>query len=167
MDHVVIESKKIAYSINEFWDNGIIFIKINDHAEIRLEDSKAQLDFLKERYDGVNKFIILVEPGRYTSITKEAREFSTLSETNEMTAATAVIIKSLAQRLAMILVKRRNDDWRRPSSLAQRVAREVVSVCCGPIFCARCCARRGVWHTTRSMPTFCCQDQISIVPSSH
>jgi hypothetical protein len=99
--HSVVESKQLSYSITEFWDNGIIFIKIQDHAEITLEDSKAQHDFLKKRFDGVNKHIILVEPGRYTSLSKEAREFSTDPKNNEMTAATAVIVKSLAQRLVI------------------------------------------------------------------
>jgi hypothetical protein len=43
--------------------------------------------------------LVLVEPGRYTSISKEAREFSTLPESNNMTMASAVIVKSIAHRI--------------------------------------------------------------------
>ena len=42
-----------------------------------------------------------MDPGKFTSLTKEAREFSQKSESNEMTLATAVIIRSLAQRIVI------------------------------------------------------------------
>lgn len=43
--------------------------------------------------------MVLVEPGRYTSISKEAREVGMRKEANEMSIAIAVVIHSLAQRL--------------------------------------------------------------------
>lgn len=101
MSHLVTEIKKLSTSTTEFWNNGIIFIKIKDGAEISLEDSKDQYEFLLSRFDGKNKHLILVEPGRYTTISKEAREFSTKPESNGMTLATAVVVKSLAQRLVI------------------------------------------------------------------
>ena len=95
----VIESYTDRASNVEFWDNDIIFIKLKDNLQIELQDSQKQYLFLKSKYDGINKHIILVEPGNDTSISKEAREFATKPESNEMTLATAVIVKSLAHRI--------------------------------------------------------------------
>jgi hypothetical protein len=99
--YLVLESHRDRISTLEFWDNGIIFIKIDDNTEIGLEDSKKQYAFLLSKYNGKDKHIILVEPGRYTTISKEAREFSEKPETNEMTSKTAVIVKSLAHRIVI------------------------------------------------------------------
>ena len=95
----VIESYTDRASNVEFWDNDIIFIKLKDNLQIELQDSQKQYLFLKSKYDGINKHIILVEPRNDTSISKEAREFATKPESNEMTQATAVIVKSLAHRI--------------------------------------------------------------------
>jgi hypothetical protein len=97
--YTVLERVKDRISTMEVWDNGIIFYKLEDHVTIELEDSKRQLEFLKERYDGVTKFRVLVESGRFTDISKEAREFSSRPESNAMTKASAVIVKSLAHRI--------------------------------------------------------------------
>ena len=95
----IIESVEDRASNIEFWDNDIIFIKLRDGIQIELEDSKKQYFFLKSKYDGIHKHIILVETGLDTSISKEAREFASKPESNEMTQATAVIVKSLAHRI--------------------------------------------------------------------
>ncbi len=95
----VIESITDRASTIEFWDNDIIFIKLKDDIQIELEDSKKQYLFLKSKFDGIHKHLILVESGLDTSISKEAREFSSKPESNEMTKATAVIVKSLAHRI--------------------------------------------------------------------
>lgn len=95
----VIESYSDSISTIQFWDNGIIFIKLKDNLQVELKDSMKQHAFLKSKYDGKNKHIILVESGVYTTISKEAREFATKPEANEMTLATAVIVKSLAHRI--------------------------------------------------------------------
>lgn len=95
----VIESITDRASTIEFWDNNIIFIKLKDDIQIELEDSKKQYLFLKSKFDGIHKHLILVESGLDTSISKEAREFSSKPESNEMTKATAVIVKSLAHRI--------------------------------------------------------------------
>ncbi len=97
--YYVAESYIDRTSMIEFWDNEIVYIKLKDHIHIELEDSMKQHDFLKSKYDGINKHIILVEPGRDTSISKEAREFATKPEANDMTMAMAVMVKSLAQRI--------------------------------------------------------------------
>lgn len=95
----IVETHRLRVSTIEFWDNGIVFIKLDDNEEIRLEDSKSQFHFLKSKFDGINRLRVLVEPGRYTEISKEAREFSSLPESNQMTLGSAVIVKSLAHRI--------------------------------------------------------------------
>ena len=95
----ILESHRQRISTIEFWDNGIIFIKLDDNEEVRLEDSKSQFNFLKSKFDGINRLKVLVEPGRYTEISKEAREFSSKPESNLMTLASAVIVKSLSHRI--------------------------------------------------------------------
>lgn len=97
----ILESHRGRVSTTEFWDNGIIFIKLDDNSEVTLEDSKSHHAFLKAKFDGKNKMRVLTESGRYTTITKEAREFSTIPETNKMTLGSAVIIKSLAHRIVI------------------------------------------------------------------
>lgn len=97
--YTVIESITDRASTIEFWDNDIIYIKLKNEIQIELEDSQKQYLFLKSKYDGINKHLILVEPGLDTSISKEAREFSSRPESNTMTKATAVIVKSLAHRI--------------------------------------------------------------------
>ncbi|MBL7912527.1 MAG: hypothetical protein JNJ41_15810 [Bacteroidia bacterium] len=100
----ILETHRGRASTTEFWDNGIIFIKLDDSSEVTLEDSKSHHAFLKSKFDGKNKMRVLTESGRYTSITKEAREFSTLPDTNNMTLASAVVIKSLAHRIVINFV---------------------------------------------------------------
>ncbi|MBC7694036.1 MAG: hypothetical protein H7141_01175 [Burkholderiales bacterium] len=95
----VVETYVDNASLVELWDNNIIHIKLKDNIQIELEDSKKQHLFLKSKFDGVNKHLILVETGTYTTISKEAREFSTQPATNDITRATAVIVKSLAHRI--------------------------------------------------------------------
>ncbi len=97
--YFVVESIEDRASKVEFWNNDIICIKLKDNIQIELEDAKKQYLFLKSKYDGIHKHIILVEPGLDTTISKEAREFSAKPESNEMTAATAVIVKSLAHKI--------------------------------------------------------------------
>ena len=95
----VIDSHSEKSSCIEFWDNGITFIKLKNNVEMTLGDSESHYNYLKSKYDGVNKFRVLVDTGNDTTLTKEAREFSAIPEKNEMTIATAVIAKSIAHRI--------------------------------------------------------------------
>ena len=101
MDHhyKVLESHRDRISTIEMWDNGIIFIKIDNNCEVELEDSEGQYELLKSKFDGRNKLRVLVEPGRDTTLSKEARAFSLEPERNLMTAGTAVLAKTLAHRI--------------------------------------------------------------------
>ena len=85
----------------EFLPNSIVVIKIDDNVELTLEDFLAHYKALRGRYDGSTKYRLMVEPGLFSSITNEARSFSANTGNNKITMATAVIIKSLAQRLVI------------------------------------------------------------------
>ena len=74
-------------------------MKLDDNVEIDIADASEQYELLKARYNGKTKYRILVDPGRHTSISTEAREFSSHPERNAMTLATAVLVRSLAHRL--------------------------------------------------------------------
>lgn len=100
----VVESYREGISYVEFWDNGITFIKIEDNVQVELKDSKSLFNFLNLRYDGKTKYKMLVESGHDTSVSKEAREFSSAPERTEMTIAQAVIVKSLAHRIVINFV---------------------------------------------------------------
>ncbi len=95
----VKESVKQRIATIDFWDNGITNLRIEDNVEVTLKDAEEQYEILRSRYDGKIKYRILVEPGRYTSISKEARDFSTVPERNAMTLANAVVVRSLAHRI--------------------------------------------------------------------
>ena len=97
-DYKIIESFTTGVFIIDTWQNGIIHVKVAGNTIIDASDIKEQYDYLKTKFNS-KKYIILVESGENSSLTKEAREFSTLPETNSMTLGTAVIIKSLAERL--------------------------------------------------------------------
>ena len=101
LTYTILESHRDRISSIEFWDNGIIYIKLDDNEVIELEDSIKQYEFLLSKFDGKNKHRVLVEPGRYTDISKEAREFSTKTDSNLMTLGSAVIVKTLAHRIVI------------------------------------------------------------------
>ena len=95
----VLESCSHRIARVDFWDNGIVYIHLDDEQEVQVSDSEWQYELLKSKYNGKDKFRILVEPGPDTSITQEAREYSTLPDRNAMTDAIAVIVSSLAHRI--------------------------------------------------------------------
>lgn len=95
----VIESYEQRASAIEFLDNSIVYIKLKDNTHIELEDSIKQFQLIHSKYDQINKNLILVEIGNDCSISKEAREFGERPESNEMTKAMAVVVKSLAHRI--------------------------------------------------------------------
>jgi hypothetical protein len=94
-----IESFKNNTVLIEQWDNGIIYFKMDDYSETQLEDSIYQFNYLQSKFDGVHKLKLLSEPGKFATISKEAREFSTRPENNLATLASAVVVSSLAQRI--------------------------------------------------------------------
>lgn len=97
--YTILETHTVEMFTIHFWDNGIVHVEVAGNVVVDVKHIKAQHDFLKARYDHKNKFSILVESDYDSTLTKEAREYSSLPETNAMTLATAVVVKSLAERI--------------------------------------------------------------------
>jgi RNase adaptor protein for sRNA GlmZ degradation len=95
----VIESIKHELSMFEIWDNGIIYLQIDDNVCLELKHSKEHDDFLLNRFDGINRHKILVESGMYSSISPEARKHSTKQHESDMIDVVAIIAKSLADKI--------------------------------------------------------------------
>jgi len=95
----IYDSRRLRVSQVDFWSNGVVYIRLDDHTEVQLNDAVELYKLLRSRFNGRDQFNLLVEPGLDTGITKEAREYASLPEKNEMTRGTAVIIKSLAHRI--------------------------------------------------------------------
>lgn len=97
--YTILETRIVEMFTIHLLDNGIVHIEVAGDTIVDVKHIKAQREFLKSRFDGKNKFIILVESGYDSTLTKEAREYTSLPETNAMTLATAVVVKSLAERI--------------------------------------------------------------------
>lgn len=97
----ILESHSLHYCHIEFWNNGILYLHLNDNYEVQLEDIIELDALLEQNFNQKAPYCILVNPGRYTSISKEAREYSESNKRNQMTQATAVIVKSLAHRIVI------------------------------------------------------------------
>lgn len=87
-----------------FLENGIVHVQVAGDCIVDVKHIRAQHEFLKSRFEPGHKFCILVESGYDSTLTKEAREYSALPETNTMTLATAVVVKSLAERLILSFI---------------------------------------------------------------
>lgn len=98
-NYSIIETHQLEVFTIDVWENNIFHVQVKGDIEVELKHVKEQHEFFKQRFDQKNKFLILVESGYHCALTKEAREFSALPETNIMKAATAVVITSLAERL--------------------------------------------------------------------
>ncbi len=101
MHYTILETHIVEMFTIHLLDNGIVLIQVAGDASVDVKHLRAQRAFLKSRFDGKNKFSILVESGYDSTLTKEAREYSSLPETNPMILATAVVVKSLAERIIL------------------------------------------------------------------
>ena len=100
----ILETHTVEMFTIHFLDNGVVYIQVAGDSVVDKKHIKAQYAFLKSRYNGINKFRILVESGYDSTLTKEAREYSSLPETNAMTLGSGVVVKSLAERLIINLI---------------------------------------------------------------
>lgn len=82
----------------ELIEDRIINIVVKDNVEIEVEDV---LDIRKtnERLSKNENYLVVLESGFHSSITREARELSAKKEYGEQRKAMAFVITSLAQRI--------------------------------------------------------------------
>jgi hypothetical protein len=95
----ILESKTQGITTIERWDNGIVFIRTEDHSQMDADDVSFHFEYILSLGVKNNSLKILTEPGLYSSISKEARELSAKPEMNKFTLGSAVVVKSVAQRL--------------------------------------------------------------------
>lgn len=79
-------------------EDGLMKIHCPDEAHIDIEDIKAYVDFMAEKY-GDKKFYNIVTFGLYVHITPEARRYAATPESNRFTLADAFVLKSLSLRI--------------------------------------------------------------------
>lgn len=99
LNHTILKSYELKSSKIEFWEEDLVYIDIYPSTEIDIDEAKSQYKILKENRKNDQLYFVLVDSGKFTTITKEARDFSAKPESNDMTYALAVVIYSLAQRL--------------------------------------------------------------------
>ena len=78
--------------------DGIMHMHFKEDVDVTLEELKLVNAAAKE-LGGGKKYPNLVTMGKYTSITKEAREYMTTEECNDHTLADAFVLVSFHQRL--------------------------------------------------------------------
>lgn len=102
-------TKRVEFpsAVIEFWENGIVFIQITDEYEIDVDDSINHSNVMLQNPPvGFKKYLVLVDSGNKSTITKEAREESERSKAHELTQAMAVVSTSLSQRIIVNFIFR-------------------------------------------------------------
>jgi hypothetical protein len=85
-------------------DEGIIHIIMNDNSHIEYEETVQQFEFCAANCE-IGKCIILVDSGKFSTISKEAREFSNRKESVDLSYAQAVVVHNVAQRIIINFLK--------------------------------------------------------------
>ena len=77
---------------------GIIENIIHNHASIEKEDV-LEIKHVNKQLSGGLPYVVLIDSGTYTDITKEARELLASKEFGEKTIAKALFVRSLGHRI--------------------------------------------------------------------
>lgn len=80
-------------------NDGIIQIVLFDRVDIDIEQSREMFNIIKTYSKKPKDLLVLVVAGKYTTTTKEVREFSATDEASSITFAEAIILHSLAQKM--------------------------------------------------------------------
>ena len=103
----VIVNERIEFdkSFVEFRDDGIVKIILKDGVHMELRDSLDQHRVLIEKKEYI-PFVILVDPGKDTSASKEVRDFSNSHDAAKTTMAQAIVVSNLAHRIIANFMKK-------------------------------------------------------------
>ena len=103
----ILKRVEFPSAVIEFWENGIVFFQLTNDYEIDVQDSKNHANAMLENPpEGFKKYLVLVDSGNKSTITKEAREESEKSEAHVLTQAMAVVSISLPQRIIVNFIFR-------------------------------------------------------------
>lgn len=78
---------------------GFVRINIADGVHLEVEDSLAIHEAKLKLLPPGGKHVVLVDSGKFSTISKEAREFSAKDEISDNRIAKALVVHSLAQKL--------------------------------------------------------------------
>ena len=101
---MLIESLKIVEKIEfeksewDFFENGIIRIKIKDNVFMELHDSIKEHNYIKKRTDYLPLKLLII-PGINSSISKEVRDYANRPESLSIVESQALVVKSLAHKV--------------------------------------------------------------------
>jgi hypothetical protein len=94
----IITSVELAATIVSLRSDGIIHLGIKDDVEVNVEDIR-EMNKAVEKIGGGRKFANLVTVGKYTTVSKEARDFAATDEANQYTLADAYVLHSFHQKI--------------------------------------------------------------------
>lgn len=88
----------LYHSFCERLENNIIYVHVNNDAEIDVEQILQIRETNEKLANGVN-YVVLFEIAEFAFISKEAREYGGENELGELRKAMAIVVKSMAHRL--------------------------------------------------------------------
>jgi hypothetical protein len=94
----IISSTELTATHVSLRADGIMHLAIKDEIEVTVEDIIAMNEAVGRIGDG-RKYPNLITVGRYTSISKEAREFAAGDEANKYTLADGYVLHSFHQKI--------------------------------------------------------------------
>ncbi len=92
----ILETHTLRTGLVHVRSDGIIYIKINDYAEVDVPDSIEHYEIVSKVFKGVPGYVI-TESGLNATVTKEVREY--VHSLPVISKAEAIIVNSLAQRI--------------------------------------------------------------------
>ncbi|HLP11662.1 MAG TPA: hypothetical protein VK177_06975 [Flavobacteriales bacterium] len=101
--HSVLETHDLHSATIEIWDNGIYYVHFLPESEVGIELARKAFQLLKEKHQNTPMYI-MIEMGKYTVLTKEAREFAYSEEGLSLNRVSAIVVHSIAQRLMVNLM---------------------------------------------------------------
>jgi hypothetical protein len=101
---VVLDSHDLGRAKIEFWDNGIAYIHFLPETEVDIDLAIRVLNVFRKKQVNTNPFFVMIEMGKYSVLTKEARELAYSNEGLKLNRVSAIIVHSLAQRLMVKLM---------------------------------------------------------------
>lgn len=103
MEEKLVDANKknvieLPFAIVKLRADGIIHMHFKEDVDVTLEEL-MQVNAAVKQLGGDKKYPNLITMGKYTSITREAREYMTTEECNCQTLADAFVLVSFHQRL--------------------------------------------------------------------
>lgn len=108
----IIEKKEFEKSVVEITSVGIVKVRIKDGSQMELKDTMEHHEYLQSKLE-LHPLLLLVDPGKKTTSTKEVREFANRDDVRKTTKAQALLTKSTGQQLLInFMIRFYNKDMK-------------------------------------------------------